>query len=198
MWDFGLKPFNVNPASEILESYPYFNHWFSWLDIPRPSQVFALEVVMIKYQHLVYDSMNPGLTFLWVCGEFVLTRNGDTREGGTKGRYASGSKTRESADSPPWSCRQVFFIRRVDCLKPSVFYMFHVGKAFWKCHFVLRGPIQNWENCISCRRNDRFFLNHSGKKLEIVLHQEIPRPYSLNASFFNSATSMREVLPRLN
>ena len=48
-------------------------------------------------------------------------------------------------------------------IKAQCFYIFHVGKAFWKCHFVLRGPIQHWENCILCRRKDRF-LSHWEKK----------------------------------
>ena len=53
------------------------------------------------------------------------------------------------------------------------------------------------EKIVFCA-GEKIVFYHTGKKsLEIVL-QEIPCPYGLGASFFNSATSMREVLPRLN
>ena len=52
-----------------------------------------------------------------------------------------------------------FFYSQGDMLKPSVSYVFHFGEAFWKYHFVMRGPIQNWEHGILCRRNDRFILS---------------------------------------
>ena len=75
------------------------------------------------------------------------------------------SKTRESADSPPCNCRQLFSaMLKLKCSKPCVFHIFHLSKAFSKVHFVLRGPIQNSANAFSSRRNTQFFFT-SGKKV---------------------------------
>jgi hypothetical protein len=79
-------------------------------------------------------------------------------------------------------------------LKPSVFHIFHLWKAFREYHFVLRGPIQNEESCISCRRNDHLFTTPGKKVWKCLLIQKIPCPNGLEASFLNSATSIWEFL----
>ena len=61
-----------------------------------------------------------------------------------------------------------FFILKMKCWKPSVFLHFHLWTAFREYHFVLRGPIQNEESGISCRRNDHF-LPRRGKKWKCLL-----------------------------
>ena len=82
--------------------------------------------------------------------------------------------------------------------KNRVFFMFHLRKAFREYHFVLRGPIQNEESRIPCRRNDHFFTTPRQKVWKCLLIQEIPCPNGLEASFLNSATSIWEVLPKWN
>ena len=83
-------------------------------------------------------------------------------------------KTRESADSPPCNCRHdFFFILRMKCWKPGVFCISHVWKAFREYHFALRGPIQNEENGISCRRNN-YFLTTSGKYGSVCWSKKSP------------------------
>ena len=78
-------------------------------------------------------------------------------------------KTRESADSPPCNCRQLFSaMLKLKCSKPCVFHFFHLSKAFSNVHFVLRGPIQNSANAFSSRRNTQFFFM-SRKKLGICI-----------------------------
>ena len=62
------------------------------------------------------------------------------------------------------------------------FYIFHLWKAFRKYHFVLRGPVQNEENGISCRRNDRFWTT-SGKSLEMLVDLRNPMPKRLRSIF---------------
>ena len=59
------------------------------------------------------------------------------------------------------------------CLKPSVFFNVHLRKAFWKYHFVLRGPIQNWDNGISCRRKDRFLITLGKKVWKLFLIKQV-------------------------
>ena len=77
--------------------------------------------------------------------------------------------TRESADSPPCNCRQLFSaMLKLKCSKPCVFHIFHLSKAFSKVHFVLRGPIQNSANAFSSRRNTQFFSRRE-KKLGICI-----------------------------
>ena len=62
------------------------------------------------------------------------------------------------------------------------FYIFHLSKAFRKYHFVLRGPVQNEENGISCRRYDRFWTT-SGKSLEMLVDLRNPMPKRLRSIF---------------
>ena len=68
------------------------------------------------------------------------------------------------------------------CWKPGVFFsIFHLWKAFRECHFVLRGPIQNQENCISYRPN--IFLAPWEKGLEILVDLRNPMPKRLRSIF---------------
>ena len=107
-------------------------------------------------------------------------------------------KTRESADSPPCNCRQLFSaMLKLKCSKPCVFHMFHLSKAFSKVHFVLRGPIQNSANAFSSRRNTQFFFT-SGKKVG-NLYFEVTcacwvKLMRVSSLLFNLATSISEVV----
>ena len=52
-------------------------------------------------------------------------------------------KTRESADSPPCNCRHLFFfILKMKCWKPSVFYIVHLWKAFREYHLYCVGQFK--------------------------------------------------------
>jgi hypothetical protein len=68
------------------------------------------------------------------------------------------------------------------CWKPSVFLHFHLWTAFREYHFVLRGPIQNEESGISCRRNDHFFTM-PGKKMEMPVDLRNSMPKRLRNTF---------------
>ena len=109
-------------------------------------------------------------------------------------------KTRESADSPPCNCRQLFSaMLRLKCSKPCVFHIFRLSKAFSKVHFVLRGPIQNSENKFSSRRNTQFFF-HVGKKggnlyFEVTCACWVKLMW-VSSLLFNLATNISEVLLR--
>ena len=63
-----------------------------------------------------------------------------------------------------------------------MFLHFHLWKAFREYHFVLRGPIQNEENGISCRRNDHFFTT-PGKKMEMPVDLRNSMPKRLRNTF---------------
>ena len=79
-------------------------------------------------------------------------------------------------------------------LNPSVFQFVHLWKASREYHFVLRGPIQNEESGISCRRNDHLFTTPGKKGWKCLLIQKKPCPSGLEASLLNSATSIWEFL----
>ena len=52
------------------------------------------------------------------------------------------------------------------------FYIFHLGKAFWNFESIILycvGQFKIRENCILCRRNDRFLVTLGKNSLEIVI-----------------------------
>jgi hypothetical protein len=85
-----------------------------------------------------------------------------------------------------------------EMLKTECFFKFSSSEGILKVSFCTawaNSKLRQWY-FVQAKRS---FFNHPGKKsLEIVLDQASPCPYGLEGFFFNSATSMGEVLPRLN